>query len=174
MIPRLIILTGASGSGKTTIGRALGAQAHGAYEVFLGDDVGVPSSEVMRSYGEGHQPGGAWQRAMTLGWMARTAEQMQAGRTVLLEGQMRLAFIYEALATERIVGARVILVDCGDAERTRRLTHERAQPHLADNSMMGWARHFREEALQYGCEVLDTGAQSVESSVKQIHAYLVD
>jgi predicted kinase len=60
----LVIMTGASGSGKTTIAKAIEVY-HPSITVFRFDNIGVPSAEVMASFGTDHQPGGAWQRAMT-------------------------------------------------------------------------------------------------------------
>ena len=95
MAGSLVILTGASGSGKTTIALEL-ERAHPEYDVFRFDTIGVPSAEVMATFGPGHQPGGAWQRAMTLQWFERLGATVAEGRSVIFEGQMRIAFIQEA------------------------------------------------------------------------------
>jgi hypothetical protein len=154
----LVVLTGASGSGKTTLARAV-QESCPVCDVLFFDSVGVPSPEKMEAWGEGHQPGGAWQRAMTLAWFARIAEIRKTGRAVLFEGQMRIAFIQEAMRASDTMDAQVILVDCDDATRSERLHGERGQPELADAQMMGWARYLREEAEKAGYEVLDTGAR---------------
>ena len=153
----LLILTGASGSGKTTLARAIQQECPARCEVLFFDSVGVPSPEAMRAFGDGHQPGGAWQRAMTFQWMERIAAILRAGTSVLFEGQMRMAFIYEALAFSGIESAHILLVDCDDATRLGRLHVNRNQPELANADMMGWARYLREEAQHAGCETLDTG-----------------
>lgn len=157
MTASLVILTGASGSGKTTLARAVQqtGSAHG--EVLFFDSVGVPSAEAMRAFGDGHQPGGAWQRATTLDWIKRIDARLKTGTSVLFEGQMRIAFIHEALALSGIEGAHIILVDCDDATRRARLHTDRNQPELANADMMAWSRYLRDEATQAGCEILDTG-----------------
>ena len=137
----LVVLTGASGSGKTTIAHQIEAE-HPEITVYRFDTIGVPSAEVMATYGAGHQPGGAWQRAMTLQWFERIAEVLANGRPVLFEGQMRIAFVQEALQVHGIEHARVICVECDNLTRTARLTHERLQPELANESMMGWSRYL--------------------------------
>ena len=68
----LVIMTGASGSGKTAIAEAV-EMCKPSITVFRFDSVGIPSAEVMATFGEGHQPGGAWQRAMTSRWIERIA-----------------------------------------------------------------------------------------------------
>jgi hypothetical protein len=166
-----VILTGASGSGKTAIALVI-EREHQEIAVFRADTIGVPSAEVMASYGRGHQPGGAWQRAMTLEWMERIAPVVASGRPVLFEGQMRPAFIQEALAAQGITHARVVLVECDDATRTSRLTHDRLQPELANESMMGWSRYLHGEAVEAGYEVLNSGPMTLGESVEQVLSYL--
>ena len=117
---RLVILTGASGSGKTAIAEAIRTGQPDLAEVLHFDSIGVPSPEEMLTWGGG----GAWQRAMTLTWMDRIAAKIQdmrgGQRPVLFEGQMRLAFVREGLLAARITDARVILVDCDDAVHRQR------------------------------------------------------
>jgi dephospho-CoA kinase len=169
----LVILTGASGSGKTAIAEAFEAAYSEHCQVRLCDSIGVPHADVMKAFGEGHQPGGAWQRAITLQWIGGAIPPLLAsGKSVLFEGQMRIAFITEALRVARIDCERVILVDCSDAVRVERLTHDRRQPELADANMMGWATYLRDEALAAGCEILDTSERSIDESVRCIaHAF---
>ncbi|HZD77422.1 MAG TPA: AAA family ATPase [Acidobacteriaceae bacterium] len=140
MAPSLVILTGASGSGKTTLARAIQQACPPRCEVLFFDSVGVPSAEAMRSFGDGNQPGGAWQRATILQWMEHIAIKLRAGISILFEGQMRIAFIHEALAVSGIEGAHIILVDCNDATRRARLHTDRNQPELANADMMAWSR----------------------------------
>ena len=165
---RLLILTGASGSGKTAIAGAIRTGRPDLAEVLHFDSIGVPSAEVMRAWGAD----GAWQREMTLAWMARIAAMRDAHRPVLFEGQMQLAFVREGLHAAGIADARVILVDCDDEIRTRRLVTERRQPELANPEMMNGAAYLRREANQAGCEVLDTSEVSLAHSVEQICMYL--
>lgn len=168
-----VILTGASGSGKTAIAEAI-EREHGAITVFRFDTIGVPSSEIMAGYGSAHQPGGAWQRAMTLQWFDRLIPFVHAPKPLLFEGQMRLAFIQEALATTRIHNARIVLVTCDDATRAHRLTHQRARPDLAlDPSTFGWSRYLYDEAVALGCDILDTTHQTLEESVNTVTAMLL-
>jgi hypothetical protein len=119
----LVIMTGASGSGKTAIAEAIEADDP-SITVFCFDTIGVPSADVMATFGTDHQPGGAWQRAITLKWFERIAPLLTAGKTVLFEGQMRIAFIQEALTAFAIENACVLCVECDDSTRTRRLTQD--------------------------------------------------
>ena len=171
MTGSLLILTGASGSGKTTLAQAVQA-ALPICEVKFFDSIGVPSAEIMATYAGDYGPGGGWQRAMTMEWMKRIAPLLDSGKVVLFEGQMRIAFIEEALASAEITRARIVLLDCSDSVRAARLTHDRKQPELGNENMMRWGRFLRDEAEERGYEILDTGAVPFCSSVERLIAYL--
>jgi hypothetical protein len=94
------------------------------------------------------------------------------GQTVLLAGQMRIAFIREALAAHDISAARIILVECDDETRNARLVHDRLQPVLANESMAGWSRYLHQEALEAGVEILDTGEMPLKETVNRIASFL--
>jgi hypothetical protein len=143
-------------------------------EVHFFDSIGVPSVEQSRrEYVPGHEPGGAWQRAMTLRWVSRIRPILKRGTSVLLEGQMRIAFVKEALAQNQISSAHIVLLDCGDTTRAERLHVHRARPDLANLDMMNWARYLREEAFAADISVLDTGQLSIAECVNAIVAALL-
>jgi len=165
MAPHFVVLTGASGSGKTTIARCVQQHHSATHEVVFFDSAGVPPADQMvREYGTG----GGWQRATTMAWMVKIRGLLAAGRPVLFEGQMRIAFILEALAEAGITGAQVILADCSDHVRYARLRTDRHQPELANPTMLSWARYLREEARDAGFEILDTGRHPLAECVDYI------
>jgi chloramphenicol 3-O-phosphotransferase len=166
---RLVILTGASGSGKTTIADGIKTTCPGLVEVLHFDQISVPSCEVMVS---GWGSSEAWQRAMTLEWMARIAATNDQGVPVLFEGQTQLAFLREALDATGLTNAHVILVDCDDATRAHRLTLERKQPELVNERMMDWAGFLRREAHEGAYEVLDTAAVPLVACIQLIRERL--
>jgi hypothetical protein len=106
-------------------------------------------------------------------WMAKLAVvSHHFRRNILLEGQMRLSFVLEAAAAASITNYALILVDCDDATRTRRLTLNRRSPELANSTMMDWAKYLRGEANQLGCNILDTSITPLDVCVEQIWAHL--
>jgi dephospho-CoA kinase len=164
---RLIVLTGASGSGKTAIAKAVQSRCRDT-EVFFFDSIGVPTLD--RMIAECGSPE-EWQRAKTIEWMARIAA-LPGYRKILFEGQTRIAFLREALSAAAICDYRIILVDCDDAIRRRRLNEDRRQPELANPKMMHWARFLRDEAKRSGCEILDTSLDPIELCVARVCEYL--
>jgi hypothetical protein len=161
---RLVILTGASGSGKTSIADAVRVECPERAEVLHFDSIGIPSAEAMVA---GWGSGEAWQRAMTLAWMIRIGLSGQE-RAVLFEGQMRLAFVREGVLAAGIADFNPILVDCDDETRARRLVANRNQPELANATMMNWAAYLRKEAREAGYEILDTSRTTLEASVAHV------
>lgn len=165
----LIILTGASGSGKTAIAQAIARDHVSTLAVYHFDSIGVPSLDaMMRDHGSPEN----WQRDKTVEWLAQLAPQVRKGRAVLFEGQMRPSFIREAAAAADIDDYGLLLIDCDDATRTHRLAVERDQPELANANMMDWAAYLRREAEANGCEILDTSRLSIEQSVDAVLKHL--
>jgi dephospho-CoA kinase len=164
-MPRLVVLTGASGSGKTTMASAIAARAAAGIEVLRFDSIGIPPiEEMIADYGSGE----AWQRAKTIEWMKQIAGVLTTGVRVIFEGQMRVSFIEEAIASAGIRDFRIILVDCDDESRRRRLVVDRAQPELANPTMTLWAQYLRNEAVRGGYEILDTSRLTNEACVERV------
>jgi len=129
---RLIVLTGASGSGKTAIANAFQARYSDRASVLFFDSIGVPSRDQMiAEFGSPEE----WQRAKTIQWVSRIAAQAASQRCILLEGQARLSFLTEAVTLARLRDHRIILVDCSDDVRVRRLI-DQMQPDLANPEML--------------------------------------
>ncbi|UIJ82965.1 AAA family ATPase [Rhizobium leguminosarum] len=134
-------------------------------DVFYKDRIGVPPvEEMIKQFGSVEE----WQRAATFEWMARLSALVTQGRSVLFEGQSRFAFLVEAVERAGLMPYACILIDCDDKTRTRRLSIDRGQPELASADMMNWASFLRNEASQYGCEILDTSNLTLEQGVERV------
>jgi dephospho-CoA kinase len=163
MIYFLLILTGASGSGKTEIVEYLKTASSLPIQYFHFDSVGVPTREEMVSqYGSGE----LWQLAMTKQWISEIKNVHLKQTHVVLEGQMRISYIIEALKENKLSHAKMILIDCTSPVRKARLIENRNQPELATEEMMNWASYLRSEAEAYEVPVLDTSELSVRESAR--------
>lgn len=160
----LVILTGASGSGKTTIAREFSRRHSNVAEVCFFDSIGVPTpDDMLAQFGSGEE----WQRVKTMDWLGEIGARLSAG-PILFEGQMRLSFIHEAAKAAKIANYTVILVDCDDLTRRDRLTMDRRQAELASEEMMNWARYLRREACDRGDKILDTSKITVREAVEVV------
>jgi chloramphenicol 3-O-phosphotransferase len=164
-----VILTGASGAGKTSVAQAIEALGT-AILVYQGDRIGLPSDEIMAGYGHTEEPGGPIQRGFALYWLGIIADQLKAGRPVLLETQCRIAFLREALSLHNITDARIILMECSDESRQTRL-RARGQAELANDQMSNWSRFLHAEAENFGLEIVDTTDLSLDESLAQVLKY---
>lgn len=164
--PAILVLTGASGAGKTTLVHALADLRLPGVGCYYFDEIGVPSPEEMtRRFGGGEQ----WQSAMTEEWIARLLRNDDGVRVAVLDGQVRASMARGHL--ERL-GARhwqVALADCGHAERNARLHGPRAQPELATGDMDCWAAYLRGQADALGLPVIDT-SRPIADAVAELAA----
>jgi dephospho-CoA kinase len=164
----LVVLTGASGSGKTTIARAFADRYPALAQVHYFDQIPVPSLEEMAAqYGSPEE----WQRLKTIAWCHKLAERLESHPNMLFEGQTRSEFVRQGQKEAGIDDVRIVLVDCDDATRVHRLTHDRGQPELAGERMMKWAKFLRHEAELEGEMILDTSRLSVDEAVDRLRSY---
>ena len=164
----LVVLTGASGAGKTTIAEAFAATHSAIAEVCHFDRIHVPSIQRMtEEYGSPDE----WQRIATVNWLRELAQRLRRRSNILFEGQARVSFIREAATDAAIPDVQIILIDCEDAIRTERLNLNRHQPELANQRMMDWARFLREQARHQGVPILDRTDLAIEESVGVVRSY---
>ena len=91
----LLVITGASGVGKTTLVLGLEARELPGIRCHYFDSIGVPSAdEMIRHYGGAEE----WQRGMTTRWIQRLAAETAPGTLSVLDGQVRPSVVRAALA----------------------------------------------------------------------------
>jgi energy-coupling factor transporter ATP-binding protein EcfA2 len=170
MASPFVIMTGASGVGKTTIARTI-RKLHPEIPVFLDEELKRPTDEFMESIGPTEGPGGPFQRGFALYSIPQLAKARQDGRPMLLDCQCRITFLQEAITTARITDARIVLVECDDQTRDARL-NGRGSPELAHEQMRNWSKYLHQEAVGAVLDILDTGANSLDGNVARVLAYL--
>ena len=149
--PAILVVTGASGAGKTASVRALESLSLPGVRCFYFDSVGVPGTEEMeRVYGGGE----GWQAAMTAQWMRRLVTE--EAEVAVLDGQTRPTVVRAAISAVGAPWSSIVLLDCSPEERGRRLAGPRGQPELASEHMSSWAAYLRGQADALGLPVVDS------------------
>jgi len=148
----VVVLVGASGSGKTTVAEVLAARPPWAGNTHYFDTIGVPSAAEME---ERHGGGEAWQLWATQQWMDRLARSDSALQ--LLEGQTRPSFVMTAAEAHPELAVQIVLLDCTPEVRQHRLAELRQASELANPQMDCWAAYLAGQAHALGLSVIDTG-----------------
>ena len=165
--PAILVVTGASGAGKTTLVRGLaglGLSDVGCYEF---DTIGIPSEgEIAARFGSGE----AFQAWALNAWMARLVRNEDGVAVAVLDAQVRPRAARDALARHDVGRGAVVLVDCAYTERNARLRGPRGQPELATAQMDGWAAYLRGQADALDVPVVDTSAGEPAVGVAALQA----
>ena len=168
-VPSILIVTGASGAGKTTLVRELEALGLDGVRCYYFDSIGVPSPEEMkRRFGSGAE----WQTWATEEWISRLVRNSDGAAVAVLDGQVRPSTARSALEVMGTRRSRVILIDCDHAERNARLRGPRGQPDLAQADMDCWAAYLRGQADALGLPIIDTSVLSVTEAVAALAAHV--
>lgn len=162
-LPSVLVVTGASGAGKTTLVRALEARGLPDVGCHYFDSIGVPSAEEMeRDFGSGE----GWQNATTHTWIARLSTC--ADRVAVLDGQTRPSVVRAAFHRTGIRQGAIVLIDCTAADRQRRLHGARGQPELASAQMDSWAAYLRGQADALELPIIDTTSLTAEAALDEL------
>lgn len=163
----IVVVTGASGSGKTAAVTALEARALPGVRCFYFDSIGVPTLEAMeRDHGGPER----WQATATNEWLARLAALEGDVRIAVLDGQTRPSTVFAAAAADRSWDLHVVLFDCSPEVREARLRGPRGQPELATARMDNWAAYLRGQADALGLPIVDTTALTIAEAADQLEA----
>jgi RNase adaptor protein for sRNA GlmZ degradation len=163
---RILVVTGASGAGKTTLVRLVEARGVAGASFHYFDSIGVPSVEQMV-----HDFGSAanWQILTTNRWIQQLA--LSESALCVLDGQVHPTTVRDAFARYQVDG-RVLLLDCTHAVREARLRDQRRQPELNTRDMACWASYLRGQADALDLPILDTSAMTVEEGAEALLAHI--
>ncbi|HWZ90280.1 MAG TPA: hypothetical protein VNW92_15560 [Polyangiaceae bacterium] len=153
----ILVVTGASGVGKTSAVLALAARSDPRVACFYFDSIGVPTPEAIeRDFGGGER----WQAHATDQWIARLVTEGSSTTVNVLDAQTRPSFVRAALARASHSRSQIVLLDCASEIRRARLV-SRGQSDLATSQMDLWAAYLRGQADALGLPVLETSRLSV-------------
>jgi hypothetical protein len=166
---QILVVTGASGAGKTATVQALDSRGVPGVRCFYFDSIGVPTAAVMeRDYGGGEQ----WQALATAEWLARLGSLPETVRCAVLEGQTRPSFVFGAAARAAPRAVHAVLLDCAPDVRAARLCGPRQQPELATARMDHWAAYLRGQADALDLAVIDTTNLTVAEAAEQLEHHV--
>jgi len=165
---KIIFIIGASGSGKTTLVKKLEKEESAHFRVLYFDSIQVPSFEEMQERYGGPEE---WQRVKTIEWVEEIKKNWLPIQSVVLDGQTRPSFIEEACQKNEISEFEIILLDCSDDERKRRLI-DRGDNNLADVHMMRWAEYLRKECQNRGYCIIDTTHLTIKEVLSELSEFL--
>jgi len=157
--PRVIVLTGASGAGKTTILHELQELKVPHVECINCDRVNPELTDSEPS---------DRQAAILRHWLAEIERPDKRIDLAVLDTQIRPHRAFEVLAQEGFDRSTVILVDCEPEKRNERLRTERQQHELITHQMDCWAAYLRGQADALNLPVIDTSSESVQTSLEQL------
>jgi len=167
---KLVFLIGSSGSGKTTVAKSIENKKISNLVVLYSDNGSVPSIETMvKEYGSTEE----WQRLNTAKWVKEIKDTYLENNNVLFDIQSRPSFIDEVCKSNNISNYKIVLFDCTDEERKRRLVEARNQPELATDRMMDWARYLREKCIGENCQIIDNTNMTVEENINRLLGIII-
>ena len=152
--PAILVLTGASGAGKTTLALKL-------------NELGIPGVKGIncdRVELENREDSTDRQADVLRYWIAQLSQPEKGIELAVLDTQIRPHRALEVLREASVKYAQVVLVDCDPVKRNERLQRERGQPELASARMDCWAAYLRGQADALGLAIIDTSDDSVDES----------
>ena len=164
MPPSIVVVTGASGAGKTATVEALHARRLEGVRCFHFDSIGVPTVEVMQRDHGGPE---RWQAWATHEWLARLADLGDGARVAVLDAQTRPSTVFAAPGAGAVWRAQVVLVDCLPEVRAARLLR-RGQGDLATARMDSWAAYLRGQAAALALPIIETSGLTVAEAADQL------
>jgi len=163
----ILVVTGASGAGKTAAISALEARGIPGAQCFFFDSIGVPTVETMkRDYGGPEQ----WQAWATNQWLAKLAALGRSVRVAILDAQTRPSTVFTAPGAHTAWHPYVVLFDCSPEVRAARLCGPRSQPDLATACMDSWAAYLRGQADALDLPIVDTTELTIAEAAARLEA----
>ena len=156
-LPAILVLTGASGAGKTTLTLKLNELAIPGVKGINCDRIKVESEHSIDP-----------QADILRYWISRLSQPETEIELAVLDTQIRPHRALEVLSEATIEHAQIVLVDCEPTKRNARLHATRAQPELANPRMDCWAAYLRGQADALQLAIIDTSNDQIEKNVVEL------
>ena len=161
---KLIFILGASGSGKTINVKNIETKYPDKYHFAYFDQPKVPSvEEVLEKHGGWEN----WGIKRTNEWIKKIKENYIENRVTIFDVHTKPENIENACKNFGITNYIVILLDCSDDERKKRLI-DRGQPNLINDSLLTWAQFLRDEAKKKDYTIINNTELTIEEGLKKV------
>ena len=164
--PAILVLTGASGAGKTTLTLKLNELAIPGVKGINCDRVDIEVGETAGSSDR--------QAAILRYWISHFSQPETGVELAVLDTQIRPHVALAVLSEGAIDYAQIVLVDCDPVIRNQRLHIDRGQPELANLRMDCWAAYLRGQADALKLLIIDTSDDQIEKSVVELEMHVRD
>jgi energy-coupling factor transporter ATP-binding protein EcfA2 len=158
--PAILVLTGASGAGKTTLALRLNELAIPGVKGINCDRVEVKVDETA--------DGADRQAEILRYWISHLSQPETGVELAVLDTQVRPHRALEVLSQAAIDYTQIVLVDCDPVKRNERLHLERRQPELANAQMDCWAAYLRGQADALNLSIIDTSNDAPDKSLAEL------
>ena len=162
----ILVLTGASGAGKTTLALKLNELAIPGVKGFNCDRVKIESDGMAASTDR--------QADILRYWISHLSQPETGIELAVLDTQIRPHRALEVLSQAAITYAQIVLVDCEPGKRNERLRIDRGQPELASPQMDCWAAYLRGQADALRLSIIDTSDDSIDKSLVELESLVRD
>jgi len=159
----IIVLTGASGAGKTTLALKLNDLGIPGVKGFNCDRVKIESDEMADP-----------QADVLRYWISHLSQAETGIELAVLDTQIRPHRALEVLSQAAVNYAQSVLVDCDPVKRNERLHMDRGQPELANPRMDCWAAYLRGQADALSLSIIDTSNDSIDKSLVELELLVKD
>ena len=156
----ILVLTGASGAGKTTLALKLNELAIPGVKGFNCDRVKIESDEMAGSTDP--------QADVLRYWISQLSEAETGIELAVLDTQIRPHRALEVLNQAGVKYSQIVLVDCDPEKRNERLRLDRGQPELASARMDCWAAYLRGQADALSLAIIDTSNDPIDKSLVEL------
>ena len=164
--PAILVLTGASGAGKTTLILKLNEFAIPGVTGINCDRVKIESDEKAGSTDR--------QADVLRYWIAQLSGPETEIELAVLDTQIRPHMALEVLSEASINYTQIVLVDCDPVKRNERLITDRGQPDLAHPRMDCWAAYLRGQADALRLSIIDTSNDPIDKSLVELELLVRD
>ena len=153
IMSKLILITGASGSGKTFILKEIEKRLECEnFSINYFDHIVVPSFENMVSeYGSCE----GWQEAMTHKWIDKLIV-IKNKKYIFLEGSFNPEFAVNYLNKLNIIDYKLFCINVSREIREERLIKNRNQPELATQDMENFGQFLKAKTIELGGKIVES------------------